>query len=81
MYGVASGEVTRSAVRLWTHWTGAGPLRLTVRVGDRVVSETEVTEEPGQAHVFRAVVDGLAPDARHDYAFKAASAPSAALNA
>jgi len=38
-YGVASGEVTRSSVRLWTHWTGAGPLHLSVRDGDHVVTE------------------------------------------
>ena len=78
VYGVASGEVTRSAVRLWTHWSGAGPLRLTVRAGERVVSETDVTEEPDQPHVFRAVVDGLAPDVRHDYAFTAPDGTEAA---
>jgi alkaline phosphatase D len=70
-HGVASGEVTRTSVRLWTHWTGPGPLHLTVRHGDRVVTETDVVEEPGQPHVFRAVVDGLAPDVRHAYEFAA----------
>ena len=68
-HGVASGEVTRGSVRLWTHWTGAGPLHLSVRDGDHVVTETEVSEEPDQPHVFRAVVDGLDPDVRYDYVF------------
>jgi alkaline phosphatase D len=68
-YGVASGEVTRSSVRLWTHCTGEGPLHLSVRDGDHVVTETEVSEEPHQPHVFRAVVDGLDPDVRYDYVF------------
>jgi len=68
-YGVASGEVTRSSVRLWTHWTGAGPLHLSVRDGDHVVTETDVAEEPGQPHVFRALLDGLDPDVRYDYVF------------
>jgi alkaline phosphatase D len=68
-YGVASGEVTRSSVRLWTHWTGEGPLHLSVHDGDHVVTETEIAEEPDQEHVFRAVVDGLDPDVRYDYVF------------
>jgi phosphodiesterase/alkaline phosphatase D-like protein len=67
--GVASGEVTRSSVRLWTHCTEDGPLHLSVRDGDHVVTETEVSEEPEQPHVFRAVVDGLDPDVRYDYVF------------
>jgi alkaline phosphatase D len=68
-YGVASGEVTRSSVRLWTHWTGTGPLHLTVRDGDHEVTSTEVAEEAGQPHVFRALVEGLDPDVRYDYVF------------
>jgi alkaline phosphatase D len=68
-FGVASGEVTRTSVRLWTHWTGEGPLHLSVRDGDHVVTETEVAEEPDQPHVFRAVVDGLDADVRYDYMF------------
>ena len=70
-YGVASGEVTRETVRLWTHWTGPGPLHLTVRDGDRVVTEEDVAEQPDQPHVFRTVVDGLGPDVRYDYTFAA----------
>jgi alkaline phosphatase D len=70
-YGVASGEVTRDSVRLWTHWSGLGPLTLTVRDGEREVSNAQVSEEPGQPHVFRALVDGLDPDVRYDYAFSA----------
>ena len=42
---------------------------LTVRNGDDEVATVEVAEEPDQAHVFRAVVDGLDPDVRYDYAF------------
>jgi alkaline phosphatase D len=70
-FGVASGEVTRSSVLLWTHCTEPGPLHLSVRDGDHVVTETEVSEEPDQQHVFRAVVDGLDPDVRYDYVFAA----------
>ena len=77
-HGVASGEVTRSAVRLWTWFDGAGDLSLVVRAGDAVVHTAEVVEEPGQEHVFRAVVDGLDPDVRHDYSFTARDGTSAA---
>ena len=35
-YGVASGEVTRGAIRLWTHWTGGALLHLSVRDGAQV---------------------------------------------
>jgi alkaline phosphatase D len=76
-YGVASGEVTRSSVRLWTHCTGPGPLHLSVRDGDHVVTETEVSEEGDQPHVFRAVVDGLDPDVRYDYVFSSEEGESA----
>ena len=65
-------------MRLWTHWTGAAPLRLTVRDGDRVVHESHVGEEPGQTHVFRAVVEGLDADVRHDYEFLAGDGSAAA---
>jgi hypothetical protein len=37
-YGVAGGEVTRHSVRLRTHATGTGPLRPTVKHGDRAVT-------------------------------------------
>ncbi len=76
-HGVASGEVTRSSVRLWTHYDGQGPLQLTVRAGDRVVAAVEVGQEPGHEHVFRAVVGGLEPDVRHDYSFVAADGTTA----
>src|SRR3954447_20817432 len=68
-YGVASGEVTRSSVNLWTHCTAPGPLHLSVRDGDHVVIDAEVAEEPDQPHVFRTTVDGLDPDVRYDYVF------------
>jgi alkaline phosphatase D len=70
-HGVASGEVTRDSVRLWTHWTGSGPLHLTVRDGDHVVSEADVSEDPDRVHVFLADVEGLVADVRHDYEFRA----------
>jgi alkaline phosphatase D len=76
-HGVASGEVTRSSVRLWTWFDGDGDLELSVRGGGAVVHGATVGADPDRAHVFLADVEGLAADVRHDYEFRATDGSSA----